>query len=193
MRIAHCQFETWCGDFDHNLRRVEEGLTRAEKERAEIVSFPECFLTGYPNTGEVARRDARAGDVVRSQQERVEFPRVWQAAGGGGKGVIQYEYAGQGERAQRFPNATEAPRNLTDARLVKPGTLASPHCRGLRAEHRLCRPSRRRAGQWQHGGGRLVLSRACGLRRQRHSRRKLPLSSQPGFGVTLRQDPVPAY
>lgn len=62
MRIAHCQFETWCGDFDHNLRRVEEGLARAEKDRVQIVSFPECFLTGYPNTEEVARRDAFAAD-----------------------------------------------------------------------------------------------------------------------------------
>jgi predicted amidohydrolase len=58
MRIAHCQFETWCGEFEHNLERVEEGLARAEKERAQIVSFPECFLTGYPDTGELARKGA---------------------------------------------------------------------------------------------------------------------------------------
>jgi predicted amidohydrolase len=62
MRIAHCQYETWCGEFDHNLRRVEEGLKRAEAERVEIVSFPECFLTGYPDTGEEARRVAFAAD-----------------------------------------------------------------------------------------------------------------------------------
>jgi predicted amidohydrolase len=62
MRIAHCQFETWCGDFARNLRRVEEGLARAESERAEIVSFPECFLTGYPDTEEPARRGAFAMD-----------------------------------------------------------------------------------------------------------------------------------
>jgi predicted amidohydrolase len=62
MRIAHCQYETWCGDFDHNLRRVEEGLARAEKERVQIVSFTECFLTGYPNTEERARAGAFASD-----------------------------------------------------------------------------------------------------------------------------------
>lgn len=60
MRIAHCQFETWCGDFEHNLLRVEEGLARAEADRAEIVSFPECFLTGYPDTEAEARRGAFA-------------------------------------------------------------------------------------------------------------------------------------
>lgn len=62
MRIAHCQFEPWCGEFDHNLRRFEEGLRRADAESAGIVSFPECFLTGYPDDGEVARRDAFSTD-----------------------------------------------------------------------------------------------------------------------------------
>jgi predicted amidohydrolase len=62
MRIAHCQFETWCGDFERNLRRVEEGLARAASDRAEIVSFPECFLTGYPDTEEEVRRTAFAAD-----------------------------------------------------------------------------------------------------------------------------------
>ncbi len=63
MRIAHCQFESWCGEFDHNLGRVAEGLQRAEDERAEIVSFPECFLTGYPDTKELARAGAFALDA----------------------------------------------------------------------------------------------------------------------------------
>jgi predicted amidohydrolase len=62
MRIAHCQFETWSGDFEHNLARFEEGLARADQERAEIVSFPECFLTGYPDAEEPARRGAFAVD-----------------------------------------------------------------------------------------------------------------------------------
>lgn len=58
MRIAHCQFEPWCGEFDHNLKRFEEGLKRADAERVDVVSFPECFLTGYPDTEDVARRGA---------------------------------------------------------------------------------------------------------------------------------------
>jgi predicted amidohydrolase len=62
MRIAHCQFESWCGEFDHNLKRVAEGLQRAEDEKVEIVSLPECFLTGYPDTEEIARRDAFSVD-----------------------------------------------------------------------------------------------------------------------------------
>ncbi len=62
MKIAHCQFETWCGDFEHNLKRFEEGLQRADAERVAIVCFPECFLTGYPDNEEGARRGAFASD-----------------------------------------------------------------------------------------------------------------------------------
>lgn len=58
MRVAHCQYEPWCGDFEHNLARFEEGLARADRERVEAVSFPECFLTGYPDTEEAARSGA---------------------------------------------------------------------------------------------------------------------------------------
>lgn len=60
MKIAHCQFESWCGEFDHNLQRFEEGLERADVAGASIVSFPECFLTGYPDTEDSARKGALA-------------------------------------------------------------------------------------------------------------------------------------
>jgi len=62
MKIAHCQFESWCGDFAHNLKRFEEGLQRADADGAAIVSFPECFLTDYPDTEESARAGAFAND-----------------------------------------------------------------------------------------------------------------------------------
>ena len=62
MRIAHCQFETKCGDFDANLNKFADGLARADQERVQIVCFPECFLTGYPDTEELARRDAFSVD-----------------------------------------------------------------------------------------------------------------------------------
>lgn len=62
MRIGHCQLESTCGDFDGNLARVVKGLEWAQRERVEIVSFPECFLTGYPDTEELARKHAFAVD-----------------------------------------------------------------------------------------------------------------------------------
>lgn len=62
MRIGHCQADSKLGDFEGNLARVVAGLEQAGKERVEIVSFPECFLTGYPDTEELARASAFAKD-----------------------------------------------------------------------------------------------------------------------------------
>ncbi len=62
LRIGHCQFESRSGDFEGNLARVVEGVRRAERERVEIVSFPECYLTGYQDSEEVVRRHAFAVD-----------------------------------------------------------------------------------------------------------------------------------
>jgi len=62
MRIGHCQLESILGEFEANLVKVLDGLARADKERVEIVSFPECFLTGYPDKEELARKAAFALD-----------------------------------------------------------------------------------------------------------------------------------
>jgi predicted amidohydrolase len=60
MRVGHCQLETKCGDFEGNLAKVVKGVERAERERVDILCFPECFLTGYPDTEELARKHAFA-------------------------------------------------------------------------------------------------------------------------------------
>jgi predicted amidohydrolase len=62
VRIGHCQLDSQLGDYEGNLTKVVAGLEQAERDRVEIVSFPECFLTGYPDTEELARRDAFAVD-----------------------------------------------------------------------------------------------------------------------------------
>ncbi|MBL9182717.1 MAG: hypothetical protein JNN17_11285 [Verrucomicrobiaceae bacterium] len=69
MKIAHCQFEAWAGDLEHNLARFEEGLKRGDETGAKVVTFPECFLTGYPDTEEMARKGAFA--VESPQMRRV--------------------------------------------------------------------------------------------------------------------------
>ncbi len=58
MRIGHCQLEAKYDDFEGNLAKVIGGLERAQQDRVEVHSFPECFLTGYPDTGELARKNA---------------------------------------------------------------------------------------------------------------------------------------
>jgi predicted amidohydrolase len=47
-----------CGEFETNLGKVVRGLEKADRDRVEIVCFPECCLTGYPDTEALARRDA---------------------------------------------------------------------------------------------------------------------------------------
>ena len=63
MRIGHWQLESKCGDFEGNLAKVVKGLEQAQRERVEVVCFPECFLTGYPDTEERARNGAFAADA----------------------------------------------------------------------------------------------------------------------------------
>ncbi len=65
MRIGHWQLEAITGEFDANLAKVVKGLERADKERVEIVCFPECFLTGYPDKEEIVRKSAFAVDSPR--------------------------------------------------------------------------------------------------------------------------------
>jgi predicted amidohydrolase len=80
MRIGHCQLECIPGDFDANLAKVVAGLERADAERVEIVSFPECFLTGYQDREEEARRHAFAVDSspMRHLLERTRrFETTW--------------------------------------------------------------------------------------------------------------------
>lgn len=62
MRIGHWQLEAKTGEFDANLAKVLKGLERADKDRVEIVCFPECFLTGYPDKEDLARKSAFAVD-----------------------------------------------------------------------------------------------------------------------------------
>src|SRR5271170_3797092 len=68
MRIGHCQLDSQLGDLGGNLRKVIEGLVKADRDRVDIVCFPECFLTGYPDQAEAARKGAFAIDSPRMMQ-----------------------------------------------------------------------------------------------------------------------------
>src|SRR5665213_3462693 len=48
MRIALAQINTTVGDLEGNEAKIRQGLQRAEKEKAELVLFPELTITGYP-------------------------------------------------------------------------------------------------------------------------------------------------
>jgi len=68
MRIGHCQMEVTTNDFDANLGRVVKGLEQAQRERVEIVCFPECCLTGYPDKEDIVRKGAFAANGPQVMQ-----------------------------------------------------------------------------------------------------------------------------
>ncbi len=48
MKITVAQLNPVVGDVDGNYRRVEEGLGHAVQDKADLIVFPELFITGYP-------------------------------------------------------------------------------------------------------------------------------------------------
>lgn len=69
VRVGHYQCICRQGDFEANLATVRKGLAQAVDAKLDIVSFPECFLTGYF----VKEKDARehAFTVDSPEMERV--------------------------------------------------------------------------------------------------------------------------
>ena len=65
VRIGHYQCVCRQGDLEANLATLRRGLAQAADARLDIVSFPECFLTGY-----FAReQDARAHSFAIDSRE----------------------------------------------------------------------------------------------------------------------------
>ena len=62
MRIGLWQLKCVSGDFDGNLAKLVRGLEQAQKERVEIVCFPECYLTGYQDDEAIVRKHAFVAD-----------------------------------------------------------------------------------------------------------------------------------
>ncbi len=73
MRIGHCQLVSTPGEFAHNLAKMELNLAQAHEDRVAILSFPECYLTGYQDTEEEVRKHAFAAYMKFHQQGR-DFP-----------------------------------------------------------------------------------------------------------------------
>lgn len=68
MRIGHCQLDSQLGDFEGNLKKVVQGLERMDRDRVDVVCFPECFLTGYPDDATLASEGAFAVDSNQMMQ-----------------------------------------------------------------------------------------------------------------------------
>ena len=63
MKVAHYQAQCTPGQYEDNIRKVMDGLQKADNHTVDIVSFPECFLTGYfPESEEHSRTHSWAID-----------------------------------------------------------------------------------------------------------------------------------
>ena len=62
IRIGHCQARLDQRQLRREPRQVHPRPGAADRDRVAIVSFPECFLTGYQDSGEAARKSSFAVD-----------------------------------------------------------------------------------------------------------------------------------
>lgn len=76
MRVALAQLESRLGDVEANERRLRETLAEARSAAADLVVFPELFLSGYAlaaANGDTARSADRVAELVDAPAALVGF------------------------------------------------------------------------------------------------------------------------
>ena len=75
MKIALAQQNYHIGNFEENSRKIIEGIQWAKKQGADLVVFPEAFVSCYP-------RGLTFGTTVgsRTAQGRAWFRRYWDSS-----------------------------------------------------------------------------------------------------------------
>src|SRR5258706_8745884 len=96
MRIALAQVDVAFGDVAANLERLRERVDAAARGGAELVVFPECFLTGYAfaSPAEVRRVALEVPGPETRELERIARERRVHLV----VGLIEREAKGGGER-----------------------------------------------------------------------------------------------
>lgn len=69
LRVATCQFSVEA-DIEHNRRQVLRQMRQAAKQRADVVHFSECALSGYAGV-DIPNTDAIDWDKLRSATEEI--------------------------------------------------------------------------------------------------------------------------
>ena len=78
MRVAVAQIDTTVGDFAGNSEKIVAFGRRAEKERADLVLFPELALSGYPPKDLLDRRSfLEAAERASARVTREAGSAVW--------------------------------------------------------------------------------------------------------------------
>ena len=76
IRLAIAQMNPTVGDLDGNARKIIHRIRLAERQKADLIVFPECALAGYPvwdlanKQGFIDQELKILGDIVRSTWEK---------------------------------------------------------------------------------------------------------------------------
>lgn len=81
MKLAAYQFNV-CGDIKRNMASIEKAVEQAVEKNVELIIFPECALTGYPN------RDVKDSKSVDADKVQREINRLQQLADINGISII---------------------------------------------------------------------------------------------------------
>jgi len=64
LRVALAQINPTVGDFAGNAALIQEAITSAQKQSAEIIVFPEMIVTGYPVEDLALRPSFQAASIA---------------------------------------------------------------------------------------------------------------------------------
>ncbi len=104
MRITLAQVDSRLGDLDANLARASEVIASAAEQAADVVVFPELFLSGYS-----------IGEVDADLSLRADDPRIEKLAGQAGQAGLLIGFVEAGPRGLHTYNSTAY---YEDGRLV---------------------------------------------------------------------------
>ena len=107
LRVALAQVNATVGDLAGNAELVLNWAKQAQQQGADLVAFPEMFLTGYP----VEDLALRQSFIDASRATLADLPRQLQAAGLGDLTVVVGYLDQAPDRADRLGRPRHSPQN----------------------------------------------------------------------------------
>jgi NAD+ synthase (glutamine-hydrolysing) len=123
VRLALAQVNATVGDLDGNSEQVIEWTRRAQAEGADLVAFPEMFLTGYP----VEDLALRQSFIQASQSALARIPGLLAAAGCATMTVVVGYLDQAADREDRLGRPRHSPQNA--AAVIRDGTVIAKYAK----------------------------------------------------------------
>ena len=79
MRVCMAQLNPTVGDIASNLQKMEQAVNQAVREQADLIVFPELYLTGYPPRDLLRRADFRRAvqtGIAQLKTLSKEYPKI---------------------------------------------------------------------------------------------------------------------